>query len=177
MNKLIERDTMRARIGASYGRVAPRKVIGYLTGLSNTAVHNRCQGDTAIRVEEIARIGRSTDPRVNAFHVPAEIMVAIEGARRNLTTVECAISLGHGLHAESITDGAEDVSQDELRSVLWAVLLKDDAMTLPERAKLVGILAKHRDNVTVAIANLLRVAGDCEALIEKLGPLSSEGGR
>ena len=175
MNKLIERDTLRARIGHSFARTAPRKTVEYLTGLSTTAVHNRVHGETAIKVEEIGRLARSTDPRVNPHHVPAEIMVCIEGQRRNLTAVELAISLNHGLRAEAHTDGLEDVTQDELREVLWALLIHEPAaMSLPERVKVCERLAKHRDAVVVQMANLLRVAGDIEALLGKLVPVGGE---
>lgn len=170
--RLIERDTLRARIGKSYARIARRKTLEHLTGLSTTAVHARVHGDTAIRVEEIARIGRSTDPNVNPHHVAAELMVAVEGQRRHLGVVELAISLNHGLRAESHTDGLEDVTQDELREVLWALLIREPAaMNLPERVKVCERLASHRDSVTHEIANLLRVAGDIEAILDKLAPV------
>lgn len=165
---LLAEARVRARLGRGYGRIGPRKAVRRQTGLSSTATHNRCTGETVPTLGEMEKIAAAADPRLNAFFPVAEVAAEIVTARFRLETSQLVDSLTHRLHEEQESDGLEDVTQGDVRAVLAVLAVRGGAATAAERRKAHGVLVAHRDALLRHLPAVLAVLGDIEALIPRV---------
>ncbi len=165
---LLAEARVRARLGRGYGRIGPRKAVRRQTGLSSTATHNRCTGETVPTLGEMEKIAAAADPRLNAFFPVAEVAAEIVTARFQLETAQLVDSLTHRLHEEQKSDGEEDVTQGDVRAALAVLAVKGRAATVADRSKAHGVLVAHRDSLLRHLPAVLAVLGDLEALISRV---------